>query len=135
MYVQARETFEFLFSKKIDDVVLAALGEIAQFEGDTKRAEDMYRQAVELQPRLPQRHADMAEFYLAQNQPAKAWPFAKRAMEMEEKSLKYLELSLESVILLVDPIEARRCYDKYRLLSDDRQKIQAYKTRIDMMNT
>ncbi len=134
MYNQARETYEFLLHrKKADDVVFAALAEIADAEGNTSGAEDLLRRALEFRPRLPQRHAKLAEFYLEHKQPAKAWPFAKRALEMDEKSLKYVELSMETAILLGDRIEAHRCFDRFRLLSDDQTKIQAIKDRIDAL--
>jgi len=88
---------------------------------------------VEFRPRLPQRHAEMAEFYLARTQPLKAWPFARRAAELDQRSAKYLELSLETAILLGDRTEAHRRYDKFRLLSDDRAKAQSFKEKIDAL--
>lgn len=132
MYAQARETFDFLHhSKKADDAVFSGLGEIAESEGDVARAEDMRRRAVEFRPRLPQRHAEMAEFYLQHGEPVKARPFAKRATDLDPKSAKYLELSLETAILLGDRNEARKLYDKFRLHSEDRVKLQALKDKID----
>lgn len=134
MYTQARETFDFLqHSKKADDVVFAGLAEIAEMDGDIARAEDMRRRAVEFRPRLPQRHAEMVELYLRHGQPAKAMPFAKRAIELDSKSAKYLELCLETGILLGDRNEARRLYDRLRLLTEDRVKLQAIKDKIDAL--
>jgi tetratricopeptide (TPR) repeat protein len=132
LYPQARETFDFLLrSKKADDTVYASLAEIAEADADMARAEEMRRKAVEFRPRLAHRHAELASLYLEMGQPSKAWSFAKRAAELEPKSAKYLELFLETAILLGDRNEAGRRYDKLRLLSDDRQKLQSLKERID----
>lgn len=134
LYPQARETFEFLVKiKKVDDACFAALAEIAEEEGDMGKAEEMRKKAVELRPRLPNRHAELAELYLEVNQPQKAWSHMKRATELDPKSAKYLELSLETAIVLGDRNEAKRRYDKLRLLSEDRPKLQSLKERIDAM--
>lgn len=134
LYPQARETFEYLEkTKKADDVCYAALAEIAEAEGDMTRAEEMRKKAVELRPRLPNRHAELAELYLTLKQYEKAREHAKRTTELEPKSARYLELSLETAILLGDRNEAKRQYDKLRLLSEDRSKLQSLKERIDAM--
>jgi len=134
LYPQAQETFEYLVkAKKADDICYAALAEIAEADGNPAKAEEMRRKAIEIRPRLANRHAEMAEFYLAQKQAAKAWPFAKRSTELEPKSVKYLELSLEVAIVLGDRIEAKRRYDKLRLLSEDHPKLQSLKERIEGM--
>ena len=136
LFPQARETFEFLVkAKKADDTCFSALADIAEHDGDMERVEDMRRRAIEMRPRFAQRHAELAEFYLKQHQPAKAWPFAKQAGELEPSSSKYLELSIETAILLGDRNEARRQYDKLRLVSDDRLKFQTIKEKIDGMPT
>jgi tetratricopeptide (TPR) repeat protein len=131
---QAKETFNFLLkSNKADDVCFAALADIAEEERDLVLAEDMRRKAVEFRPRLANRHAELAEFYVKQGFPDKAWPSAKRAAELDSKSAKYLEISLETAILLGERNEARKRYDKLRVLSQDRPKLQALKERIDEM--
>lgn len=135
LYVQARETFEFILKRrKADDTCYAALADIAFVEGNLGLCEAMRRKAVEIRPRLANCHADLAEFYLSQHTPTKAWPFAKRASDLDPKSPKYLELSLEAAILVGDRKEVRRRYDKLRLLSEDRSKLQALKERIDAMS-
>lgn len=134
LYPQAKETFEFILkSRKADDAVFAAIADIAEAEGDTDRAEVMRLKAVEFRPRLPNRHAELAAFYLGHDEAEKAWPYALRATELDPKSARYLELSLEAAILLGDREEARRRYDKLRVLSEDRPKLQAFKDRIDEM--
>ncbi len=132
LYPQARETFEYLVkSKKADDIAFAALAEIEEAEGNVSAAETMRRSAIEVRPRLANRHADLAEFYIAHDQVARAWPYAKRANELDPKSAKYLELSVEVAILLGDRNEAKRRYDKLRLLSEDQPKLQSLKDRIE----
>ena len=134
LYPQAKDTFEFLMkSKKADDICFAGLAEIAEVEGNMTVAEDMRRRAMELRPRLANRQAELAEHYVKVGDATKAWPYAKRAVELDEKSSKYLELSLEVAILLRDRDEARKRYDKLRVLSDDRAKQQAFKDRIDAL--
>lgn len=132
LYPQATETFEFLTKiKKADASCYEGLGEIAEAQKDLVKAEQMYLKALELQPRLAHRHAVLAEFYLEKDEAGKAWPLAKRASDLEPKSAKYLELSIEALIEMGNREEARRRYDKLRLLSEDRPKLQSIKERIE----
>lgn len=134
LFPQAKETFEFLVkTKKADDSCYAGLAEIAEEEGDINSAEQWYRKAVEYQPRLAHRHAELAMFYLDRQEPAKAWPFISRAAELEPKSPKYLVLTIETAIRIGNREEARRRYDALRLVSEDRQKLQTLKERLDEM--
>lgn len=131
---QAKETFEFILSKrKADDTVYASLAEIAEAGGDAARVEDLRRKAVEVAPRMAVRHAELAAFYLARSAPDKALPFARRATALDEASAKYLELLLETAILLGDRKEAGRSYDRLRLVSDDRAKLQTLKEKLDVL--
>ncbi|MFZ6014739.1 MAG: hypothetical protein ACOYUZ_00040 [Patescibacteria group bacterium] len=134
MLEQAKETFEYLTKvNQADDIVYASLGDIAALEGDT-RAEEMWRlKAVELRPRLANRHAELAKLYCEEGQFQKAWPSVKRATDLDPKSAKYQELALDCVISLGDWIEAKRRYDKLRLLCDDQPKLQKYKDRIEQI--
>ena len=77
----------------------------------------------------------IAMFYLAHDEPRKAWSYAKKSTELDPKSAKYLEISLEAAILLGDRQEAKRGYDKLRALSEDRPKLEAFKQRIDQLST
>jgi tetratricopeptide (TPR) repeat protein len=132
LYPQARETFEFLIkTKKADASCYAGMAEIYEAENDLPEAEEMRLKALELQPRLAQRYVELAEFYLDHNGPDKAWPHLKKAVELEPKSGKYLELTLDTAIQLGSREEARRLYDKFRLVSEDRPKLQVYKEKID----
>jgi len=136
LYPQARETFEFLVkTRKADDATFAGLAEIADAEGNDQVAEAMLVKAVEASPRQPHRHAELAGFYNKRNNPAKAWPHAKRANELEPGSAKYLELSLETAILLGDRKEARARYNRLRLLSDDPTRFQALKEKIEALES
>ncbi len=132
LYPQARETFEFLVkTRKADDSTYAGLAEIAESEGNFQIAEAMLVKAVEASPRQPHRHAELAAFYIKRESPEKAWLYAKRASELESGSAKYLELSLETAILLGDRKEARARYNRLRLLSDDPARFQSFKDRIE----
>jgi len=134
LYPQAKETFEFLSKiKQADDATFAGLAEIAEAETDFKRAEAMRIKAVECNPRQAHRHAQLAQFYLARNEPNKAWPSAKRASDLEPTSAKYLEVSLEVAILLGDRKEARHRYDRLRLVSEDRTKFQSLRERVEAL--
>lgn len=132
LYPQATETYEFLLKiKKADASCFEGMGQIAEAQGDRIKAESMYVKALELQPRLAHRYATLADFYLEQDDAGKAWPLAKRASDLEPKSAKYLEFSIEASIRLGHREEARRRYDKLRLLSEDRSKLQSLKERIE----
>ncbi len=134
LYPQAKETFEFiLHSKKANDATFAALADIAEHEQDMVTAEDFRKKAIAFHPRLANRHAELAQFYLEREEIEKAWDSAKRATELDSKSAKYLELSLEAAILLGDRHEARRRYDSLRLVSQDRPKLDAIKARLEAM--
>lgn len=132
MNPQAKETFEYLVKiKQADDASFAALAEIAEAEGETGKAEEMRLKAVELRPRLACRYAELARHYVDREDFSKAWPAAKRASDLEPKSAKYTELALECALVLGDAPEARRRYDKLRLLSEDYPKLQQFRERID----
>ncbi|MHB8830705.1 MAG: hypothetical protein ACYC44_01145 [Patescibacteria group bacterium] len=132
IYPQAKETFEYLIKvRQADDASYAGLADIAEAEGEIDKAEEMRLKAVEFRPRLANRHAELAKFYVDRNDYSKAWPSAKRASDLEPKSAKYCELALECCLVLGDWHEAKRRYDKLRLLSEDYQRLQQFRERID----
>ncbi len=134
LYPQAKETFEFLLKlKKADDATYAGLAVIAEADGDVSRAEQMRQKAVEASPRQAFRHAELAQFYVDRGQPALAWASAKRAAELEPSSAKYLELSLEVAILLGDRTEARKRYDRLRLVAQDRSRFQVWREKVEKL--
>jgi len=136
LYPQAKETFEFLQKiGKADDANFSGLAEIAEAEGNLALAELMRKKAVEASPRQPHRYAELAQFYLDQDKPEQAWPNAQKASELEAGSAKYLELSLETAILLGDQEEARARYNRLRLLIDDQARFQTWKEKIDALET
>ncbi len=132
MYPQAKETYEYLVkTKQADDVCYAAMADICENEGDDAAAEAWRLRAVEERPRLANRHAELAKFYADRNQCTKAWPSAKRATDLDPKSAKYQELALECLIENGDWPEAKRRYDKLRLLSEDQQRLLRFRERIE----
>lgn len=134
LYPQAKETFEFLVKmKKTDDTVYAGLAEIAEAEGNPALAETMFIKAMESSPRQAHRHAELAMFYLNRHDAQKALLRAKRASALEPKSSKYLELCLESAILAGDAKEARERLSRLRLVSDDQEKFQTWKQKVEEM--
>lgn len=133
-YPQAFETFQFVVKmKKADDTVYAGLAEIAEAEEKLTLAEEMRLKAVEVSPTQPQRHAELAEFYLQQNQPQKALPHVKKATELDPKSGKYLEIALEAALLIENVKEARRYYDRLRLVTDDRARFQSWREKVEAL--
>lgn len=132
LYPQAKETFEFLLKlKKADDATYAGLAEICEFEGKLEEAKNFRIKAVESSPRQPHRHAELAEFYLRHEDAKKALPAAEAAVKLEPSSAKYLELSLEAAILLLDRKEAERLYDRLRLLTQDTSRFRSWKEKIE----
>jgi len=134
MVPQAQETFEYLEKvKQADDIVYAALADIAAIN-DNKSNEEAYRlKAIEVRPRLANRHAELAKFYMDHGFYREAWPSVKRATDLDPKSAKYQEIALECLIELGDWAEAKKRYDKLRLIMDDQPKIAKYKERLDNM--
>lgn len=132
LYAQAKETYAFLLKiKKADATCYEGLGQIAEVEHDLIKAEEMFRKALSLQPKSSHYYAVLAEFFLSKHDSATALSFAKQAVELEQKSPKYLETLLEIVISLGQREDARRYYDKLRLLSDDQVKMHSFKERIE----
>ncbi len=131
-YVQAKETFEFLLKmKKADDATYAGLAEIVESEGRLDEAAALRVKAVQLSPRQPHRHAELAEFWLRHEDAKKALGAAEQAVELEPTSARYLELSLEAAILLRDRREAQRLYDRLRLLTQDSSRFRSWKEKIE----
>ncbi len=131
---QAKETFDYLVKvKQADDIVYAGLADIAVLENDKRTEETMRLKAIEIRPRLANRHAELARFYSSHGYFKEAWPSAKRATDLDPKSPKYQEIALECLIEMGDWPEAKRRYDKLRLMMDDKPKMQKYRERIDAL--
>ncbi|GMU25749.1 MAG: hypothetical protein AMXMBFR16_06540 [Candidatus Uhrbacteria bacterium] len=133
-YKQAKELFHFLIRiHGDDDSTYAGLGDIEEAEGDLGQAEHMRKKALEKNPRLAKRHAELAQFYVKYGSPEYAWVHAKKACELDPKSPRFLELSVETAILVRDRAEAERRYDRLRLVSHDRSKLQSLQEKIDAL--
>ena len=133
-YAQAKETYQFLNRiNGCDDACFAGLAEVAEREGNLVDAETMRKRAVEVAPKLAHRHAELSGFYLAHGSPDYAWQSAKRASDLEPDEPRFLELSVEAAILVRDRDEAECRHERLRMLSGDRQKLQALREKIDAM--
>ena len=134
IYQQARDTFMFIVKmKKADDATYAALAEIEEAAGNQHEAELYRLQAVELGGKQACRHAELADFYLGNQDLLKAWSPVKRATELEPNSAKYAEQALEIAVLLGDATEARNRYQRFRLLSDDRSRFQYWREKVEAL--
>jgi Tfp pilus assembly protein PilF len=134
LYPQARETFEFLLKlNKTDDAIYAGLAEISEAEGDLLKAEAHREKAVELGLRQPQRHAELAEFLLRQNRPVEALVPAEEAVTREPESARYIELALETALSAKNAKRARHWYDRYRLMTEDQQRFQAFREKVEKL--
>ncbi len=134
LYPQARETFDFVLKiRKNDDAAFSALADIAEAEGDVAQAESLHLKAVAAAPKQAQHQASLATFYLDREQAAKAKPFAVRASELEPSSPKYTELCLATAVALQDVAESRHRYQRLRLLTDDANKLQAWKKKVETL--
>lgn len=133
-YPQAFETYQFVVKmKKADDTVYAGLAEIAEAENNMMLAEDMRLKAVSVGTGQPQRYAELAEFYIQQEQPLKAVASVKKATELDPKSGKYLEMALEVALLTENAKEARKYYDRLRLVTDDRARFQSWREKVEAL--
>jgi len=136
MLPQAKETFDYLLKvKQADDIVYSALADVAAMENDNRTEEGMRLKAIEVRPRLANRHAELAKFYCSHGYYKEAWPAAKRATDLDPKSAKYQEIALECLIEMGDWAEAKRRYDKLRLSVDDKPKMQKYREKIDALKS
>ena len=133
-YPQAFETFQFIVKmKRADDVVYAGLAEIAEAQENPIEAERMRLKAVECSPGQPQRHAELAGYYIQQGHPEKALSSIKQATELDAKSGKYLEMELEVALRMEHPKEARKYYDHLRLVTDDRTRFQSWREKVEAL--
>jgi tetratricopeptide (TPR) repeat protein len=131
---QARETFAFLERVQgADDATYAGMAELAELEQDLPRAEQLRKRAVEKAPKSAMRHAELAQFYLANGSPEYASASAKRACELEPSSAAHLELSVEAAILVRDRASAEKQLERLRLVSTDRERVQVLKEKVDAM--
>lgn len=131
-YPQARETF--LFLERIhgcDDACYAGLAQAAEAEGNLTEAELRRKRAVEVAPKNAVRHAELASFYLAHGSPEYASTAAKKAADLAPDDSRALEVCIEAAILLADRPEAERRYERLRMVSDDRGRLQTLRDRID----
>ncbi len=132
LYPQAQETFSFILKmKRADDATYAALADIEEAAGHWHEAELYRLHAVELGGKQAYRHAELAQHYTETGDLLKAWPSAKRAVELEPNSAKYVEQALEIAVGMGDPQEARLWYQKFRLLSDDRSRFQYWREKVE----
>lgn len=128
---QARETFEFLVKmNKQDASSYASIAEVAEAEGRMDEAERMYRKAVDLQPKQPHYAVALARMYVEKGAAEDAWPLIVAAVNAEPKSPKYLEMKMEIALETRRQAEARRAYDRLRLVIDDRKKLQVLREKL-----
>ncbi|MDO8625991.1 MAG: tetratricopeptide repeat protein [Candidatus Magasanikbacteria bacterium] len=128
---EARQTL--LFLAKLDpsnDNVFAALGEVAEKLGDVGKAIEYYQEAVILNDALSPRFYHLAELLLKENQPAVAREAVVSALALEPKNPKYLDLLVETAILMGDQDEAERGFQEMRLVNPENQKLAEWKERI-----
>ncbi len=136
LYPQAQETFSFILKmKRADDATYAALAEIEEAAGHWHEAELYRLHAVESGGKQAYRHAELAQHYIEAGDLLKAWPPAKRAVELEPNSAKYVEQALEIAVGMGDPQEARIWYQKFRLLSDDRSRFQYWREKVEALES
>lgn len=135
LFPQAKETLEFVIKmKRADDATYGALAEIAEAEGQASQAETYLQKAIEASPKNAHRHAELVTWCMAHGQAEKAVASARRAMELEPGSAKYVELALEVALARKDAAEARRMYDRLRLVTEDHRKYQSWKEKIDLLD-
>lgn len=136
LYPQAQETFSFILKmKRADDATYAALADIEEANGHMQEAEIYRMQAADLGAKQAHRHAELAQHYVEVGDLVKAWPAAKRAVELEPNSAKYVELTLDIAVRSGDATESRFYYQKFRLLSDDRSRFQYWREKVELLES
>lgn len=134
LWEEAKQTYLFLTKlAPDDDKVYAALGEIAEAEGNTQEAIEHYQEAVVLNDALSPRFYHLAELLLKVNQPAVAREAIISALGLEPKNPKFLDLLLETAILMSDKEEAEEVYAELRLVNPDNNKLAEFKERINKL--
>lgn len=131
---EAKQTYLFLTKlEPSDDHVYAALGEIAERQGNTEEAISHYQQAVLLNDALAPRFYHLGELLLKAGQPAVAWEAIASALALEPKNPKHLDLAVETAILMSDKRAALTMYNELRLVNPENQKLAEFKQRIDSL--
>jgi tetratricopeptide (TPR) repeat protein len=133
---QAKETFAFL--ERIggcNDECWSAWAALTEREGNLTDAETFRKRAVEQAPKDPIRHGELAAFYLQHGSPAYALASARRAADLEPENPQWLELCIESAIVVPDRAEAERRLQQLRALSHDRGRIYSYQEKIAALSS
>lgn len=135
-FAQAKETFQFLIKIHVaDDTVYASLADISDAEHDVATAERMRKIAINKSPRNPIRYAELARHYLQHDAPKRAWMYAERAIELDPERPQFLEISVESAILLADRDAALDRLNRLRAHSTDRVRLQRLADKIDLIRS
>jgi tetratricopeptide (TPR) repeat protein len=128
---EAKETYKFLlkFDKKNDNV-LVKLGEIAEQEGAKEEAVDYYQQALLINPNSSVRFAKVAALLQQLDQHETALSAIEEALDLEPQNPKYLDIFVESSIILGRKDLALEGFKQLRMVNPENQKLKSLKNRI-----
>lgn len=131
---EAKQTYEFLLQlEPSSDQTCVQLSNIAEMQGDTMAAIQYLEQAVVLNDALSPRFYHLGELLLKVDQPATALEAVRSAIALEPKNPKYLDLLLETAILVNDKDLASETFSELRLANPDNQKLGGFKERIEKL--
>ena len=100
-------------------------------QGNNTEAIQYLEQAIVLNDALSPRFYYLAELLLKTGQPATALEAVRSAIALEPKNPKYLDLLLETAILVNDKDLAEQTFSELRLVNPANQKLAGFKERID----
>jgi len=132
-YEDAKQTFEHLLKlNQTDDMAYAKLGSIAIEEGDLARAKDIFKQSIDLQGKAVH-YFELAEVNHKMEDYKEAINNLEKALELEPKNPKYLDLLITISIIDKKRLKAQKALNQLREINPDNQKIEEFEAEIKEM--
>lgn len=131
---EARETYKFVLQlDSEDDSVMVKLAEIAESQGDLEEAVEFLEKAITVNDSFAPRFYHMARLLNKVNQPEIARDAVSQAVELDPENSEYLDLLLETAIILRDRDLADAVYNRLRSVDPGNKKLPLYKEKITVM--
>lgn len=131
---EARETYKFVLQlDPEDDSVMVKLAEIAESQGDLEEAVEFLEKAITVNDSFAPRFYHMARLLNKVNQPEVARDAVSQAVELDPENSEYLDLLLETAIILRDRDLADVVYNRLRSVEPGNKKLPLYKEKITIM--
>lgn len=128
---EARQTYRFVLQiESDDDSIMVKLAEIAESQGDIEEAIEFYQKAVLVNSSLSSRFFHIAELLLKIKELEPAKEALIQSVELEPKNPRYLDLLLETAIIVRDKNLAFKTFDELRAVNPENHKLGELKDQV-----